>query len=257
MSIHPTAVVHPGVELGPDVEIGPYTIIEDRVMIGANSRIGPHVVIKPFTSVGENCRIYQFASVGEEPQDLKYKGEETHLVIGDNNVIREYVTLNRGTAGGGGVTRLGDNNVILSYAHVAHDCIIGNNVIMSNCATLAGHIVIEDFAVVGGLAALHQFVRVGTHAFIGGKSAISKDVPPYVLAAGDRARLYGLNLVGLRRRGFSPSAVAALKQTYRHFFRSGYTFQQALKSAPDSLPDTEEVRRFIEFVKGSGRGITR
>jgi UDP-N-acetylglucosamine acyltransferase len=257
MNIHPTAIVHKGADLGPDVTVGPYSIIYDHVVVGAGTEIGPHVVIKPFTTIGVHCKIYQFASVGEIPQDLKFKGEETRLTIGDNNIIREYTTLNRGTGGGGGVTRIGNNNVFLSYVHVAHDCLIGNNVIMSNCATLAGHIEIQDHAIISGLVAIHQFVRVGAYAFVGGKSAVVKDIPPYVIVSGDRARLYGLNLVGLKRKGFSSEVILALKKTYRLFFRSKLTIQQALKAAPQELPDVPEVRRFVDFIQSSERGITR
>jgi UDP-N-acetylglucosamine acyltransferase len=257
MSIHPTAIIHKGAELGTGVTVGPYTIIDDQVIIANDTTIGPHVVIKPFTTIGANCRIYQFASVGEIPQDLKFQGEATQLIIGDNNIIREYTTLNRGTGGGGGVTRIGSHNVFLSYVHVAHDCTIGNHVIMSNCATLAGHIEIQDHAIISGLVAIHQFVKVGAYAFVGGKSAVVKDVPPYVIASGDRARLYGLNLVGLRRKGFSSEVISALKKTYRLFFRSKLTVQQALGVAPQELPDISEVRCFVEFIRNSERGITR
>jgi UDP-N-acetylglucosamine acyltransferase len=257
MNIHSTAIVHPGAEINTGVRIGPYSIIEDDVVIDADTEIGPHVVIKSFTRIGSYCRIHQFSSIGDVPQDLKFAGEQTQLTIGDRNIIREYVTLNRGTAAGGGVTSLGNDNVILAYAHVAHDCIIGNKVIMSNCATLAGHISIDDYAIIGGLAAIHQFVRIGTHAFIGGKSAVTKDIPPYVIAAGDRAQLYGLNKVGLRRRGFSEETVAALKAAYRLFFRSGLTVHQALEHASRELPDTPEIQCFLKFIQNSKRGITR
>jgi UDP-N-acetylglucosamine acyltransferase len=257
MNIHPTAIVHKGAELGPEVTVGPYSIIHDHVVVGTGTEVGPHVVIKPFTTIGAHCKIYQFASVGEIPQDLKFKGEETQLIIGNNNIIREYTTLNRGTAGGGGVTRIGDNNVFLSYVHVAHDCLIGNNVIMSNCATLAGHIEIQDYAIISGLVAIHQFVKVGAYAFVGGKSAVVKDIPPYVIASGDRAKLYGLNLVGLKRRGFSSEVILALKKAYRLFFRSKLTIQQALEAASQELPDLPEVRRFVDFIQRSERGITR
>ncbi len=257
MEIHPTAIVHPDAEMGPGVKVGPFSIVEENVSVGANSEIGPHVVIKPYTTIGKNCRIHQFSSIGEVPQDLKFRGEPTSLVIGDSTVIREFVTINRGTAGGGGMTRIGANNLILAYAHIAHDCIIGDNVLMSNCATLAGHITVDDHAVLGGLVAVHQFVRIGSYAFIGGKSAITKDVPPYTLAAGDRARLYGLNMVGLKRREFSPEIVTALKKTYRHFFRDGLTIRDALRTAPQELPDLNEVKKFVDFIANSKRGVTR
>jgi len=257
MEIHPTAIVHPKAELGSGVKVGPYSAIAEDVSVGDHTEIGSHVVVRPYTTIGKNCRIYQFSSIGEIPQDLKFQGERTDLIIGDSTVIREFVTINRGTAGGGGATRIGEKNLIMAYAHIAHDCVTGNNVIMSNCATLGGHIEIGDYAALGGLVAVHQFVRIGAYAFIGGKSAITKDVPPYTLAAGDRARLYGLNVVGLRRRGFPPEVISALKKTYRHFFRSGSTLKAALQTAPQELPNLEEVRKFIEFIAISRRGITR
>ncbi|HUT83540.1 MAG TPA: acyl-ACP--UDP-N-acetylglucosamine O-acyltransferase, partial [Thermodesulfobacteriota bacterium] len=196
--IHPTAIVSPKAELDPDVEVGPYSVIGDKVTIGKHTWIGPHVVIEGPTEIGQNCKIFQFASIGEIPQDLKFKGEESRLVIGSGNVIREFVTINRGTALGGGKTVLGNDNFLMVYSHVAHDCKIGNQVIIANAAQLAGRIEIEDCAVIGGIVGVHQFVRIGRYSIIGGCSAVSMDVPPYTMAAGNHAVLHGLNTVGLK-----------------------------------------------------------
>ncbi len=228
--IHPTAIIDPKAEIGEGVEIGPYVVVEKGVSIGEGTRIRPHVFIGEGTQIGKNCQIFQFSSIGEAPQAFAYKGEKTLLIIGDNNVIREYVTLNRATVAGGGKTVIGNNNYIMAYSHVAHDCHIGNQVIMANGATLAGHITIEDYATVGGHSAVHQFCRIGTHAFISGLTGVSQDIPPYMLAAGDRAKLYGLNSVGLKRHRFSVEAIKGLKKAYRIIFRSGMTLENALQS---------------------------
>jgi len=257
MSIHATAIIHRDSELASDVSVGPYSIIESEVEIGSGTKIGPHVVIKPYTTIGNGCRIYQFASIGEIPQDLKFKGEKSYLVIGNNNQIREYVTLNRGTEGGGGVTRIGNNNLIMAYAHVAHDCSIGNHAILANAATLAGHITVEDYAFIGGLVAIHQFVRVGEHAYIGGKSAVTLDIPPFMLASGDRAALHGLNITGLSRRGFPEETVQALKKAYRILFRSGLRLAEAVDKVREELSGVPEILRLIDFLNTSERGITR
>lgn len=257
MSIHPTAIVHPDAELASDVSIGPYSIIESDVEIGPGTEIGPHVVIKQYTTIGSGCKIYQFASIGEIPQDLKFKGEKSVLVIGDNNRIREFVTLNRGTEGGGGVTRIGNDNLFMAYAHVAHDCIIGNHAILANAATLGGHITVGDYASIGGLVAIHQFVRVGEHAFIGGKSAVPLDIPPFTLASGDRATLHGLNTTGLSRRGFPKETIQALKKAYRILFRSGLKLTEAVDKVKKELDGVPEIDRLLDFLNTSERGITR
>ena len=257
MNIHPTAIVHPGAILADDVTVGPYSIIEDNVRIGMGSKIGPHVVIKPFVEIGEDNEIYQFASIGEVPQDYKYSREDSLLVIGDRNRIREFVTLNRGTKGGGGVTKIGNDCFILAYAHVAHDCYIGNGVLIVNCVQMGGHVHIEDNAVIGGLAALHQYIRVGTHSMIGGGSAVPQDVPPYTNVTGNRASLHGLNLVGLKRRGFSDEAISAIKKAYKILFRSGLMFKDAKQKVLDEVVQTPEVVHLVEFVEGSERGICR
>ncbi len=255
--IHPTAIVDPQAEIGENVEIGPYSVIAKNVSIGSGSIIGPHVTIDPYVSLGSDCHIFQYASVGAAPQAIKFKGEKTYVKIGRGTVIREFVTINRGTAFGTGVTEIGEDNLLMAYCHVAHDCKTGHKVILANNATLAGHIVIEDYVTVGGLVAIHQFVRIGEYAYVGGKSAVPKDIPPYVIAAGDRAKLYGLNRVGLQRHGFSESTVAALKKVYRIFFRIGITLNEAIERARAEVNQIPEVVKFIDFIQTSQRGITR
>ena len=217
----------------------------------------PHAVIDPYVSIGPECRIFQFAAIGGVPQSVKFGGEETWVRIAAHCTVREFVTIHRGTGFGGGVTEVGEGCFLMAYTHVAHDCRIGRNVIMANNSTLAGHIEIGDFASVGGLVAIHQFVRVGDYAFIGGKSAVVKDIPPFVIAAGDRATLHGLNRVGLQRHGFSPEALSALKKTYRIVFRFGLTLKEALSRVQAEVEPIPEVVRFIDFLKSSQRGITR
>ena len=256
--IHPTAIVDPKADIGDQVEIGPYSIIEGGVTIGPKTRIGPHVVVREGTQMGKQCQVFQFASLGEAPQAVAYKGEKTLLVMGDHNIVREFVTLNRGTAPGGGKTVIGHGNLFMSYSHVAHDCQIGNQVILANAATLAGHITIEDYAIIGGLAAIHQFCRIGTHAFISGMTGITLDVPPYMLASGSRARLFGLNAVGLKRFRFSEASVKALKKAYRIIFRSGLTLEKAVKQVKeDGISQLPEVQHLLQFIQQSKRGISR
>jgi len=255
--IHPTAIVNPKADISKSAEIGPYSIIEENVRIGDQTKIGPHVVIAPYVDIGSGCEIFQFASIGAVPQSLKFHGEETWTKIGDRCVIRECVTINRGTEDGGGITQIGNDCLIMAYAHVAHDCIVGNQVILANNATLAGHVIIEDRATVGGLAAIHQFVRIGQYAYLGGKSAVVKDIPPYVIASGDRAKLHGLNQVGLKRLGFSQETVKQLKKTYRLIFRIGLTLNEAIERVAAEVEPTPEVQQFVEFIKSSQRGITR
>ncbi|MBW1971816.1 MAG: acyl-ACP--UDP-N-acetylglucosamine O-acyltransferase [Deltaproteobacteria bacterium] len=256
--IHKTAIIGSDVEIEEGVVIGAYTVIEGKVKIGKDTYIAPHVVIKGETQIGKNNKIMQFASIGEDPQDLKYKGGKTKLIIGDNNVIREFVTLNRGTEEGGGITRIGNNNFIMSYAHVAHDCFIGNQVILANAANLAGHIHIEDGAVVGALSGVHQFTRIGEHAFIGGATGVRQDIPPYVKASDLPAKLYGINTIGLRRKKFSLETIEALKRCYRIIFREGLLLKEAIKRIEESEDyNIKEVKTFVEFCKNSQRGITR
>jgi UDP-N-acetylglucosamine acyltransferase len=255
--IHPSAIIHPKAEIDTEVEIGPYTIIAENVTIGSGTVIGPHVVVDPYVSIGPDCHIFQYASVGAQPQAIKFKGETTYVKIGRGTVVREFATINRGTAFGTGVTEIGAENLLMAYCHVAHDCKTGRRVILANNATLAGHIVIGDYVTVGGLVAIHQFVRIGEYAYVGGKSAVPKDIPPYVIASGDRAKLYGLNRVGLKRYGFSESTVKALKKVYRIFFRIGITLNEAIERAQAEVDHLPEVNNFINFIKSSQRGITR
>ncbi len=244
-------------KIGANVTIGPYAIVGDDVTIGDATVIGPHAVIDPYVEIGSNCHIFQFASVGAIPQSLKFKGELTWTKIGDRCIIREFVTVNRGTEEGGGVTRIGDDCLLMAYAHIAHDCILANRVVMANNATLAGHVVIGNYATVGGLTAVHQFVRIGDYAFVGGKTVVVKDITPYVLASGDRATLHGLNLVGLNRQGFTPEILKQLKKTYRIIFRIGLTLNEAIERVSAEVEPSAEVKAFIDFIKSSERGITR
>lgn len=255
--IHKTAIIDAKAELDSKVEVGPYCIIGPQVKIAKNTKLASHVVVDGWTKIGEGCRIFQFASLGAIPQDLKYKGEESRVILGNNNTIREFVTIHRGTAPSGGETIIGDNNSLMAYSHVAHDCKIGNQVILANAATLAGHIEIEDHAIVGGLVGVHQFVRLGCHCIIGGGSGVNQDIPPYMMANGQRAKLYGLNTVGLKRHNFSPEAVSNLKKAYRTIFRSGLTVKNALDQVQAEIKNSPEVDHLISFIKSSERGITR
>ena len=255
--IHPSAIIDPKAEIDTDVEIGPYTVISDNVFIGTGTVIGPHVTVAPYVSIEPDCHIFQFASVGAPPQAVKFKGEKTYVKIGRGSVVREFVTINRGTAFGTGITEIGEKNLLMAYCHVAHDCQTGREVILANNATLAGHIVIGDYVTVGGLVAIHQFVRIGEYAYVGGKTAVPKDIPPYVIASGDRAKLYGLNRIGLKRHGFSESAITALKKVYRIFFRYGITINEAIERARAEVDHLPEVVNFINFIQSSQRGITR
>lgn len=257
VKIHPTAIVDPTAELGDNVSIGPYSIIKGDTVIGPGTTIASHVVIDQYVTIGPDCTIFQYASVGAAPQDLKYHGEKTYLKIGRGTVIREFVTINRGTGVGGGMTELGEDCYLMAYAHVAHDCRIGRKVILANNSTLAGHIVIGNHVSVGGLVAIHQFVCVGDYAYIGGKSAVVKDVPPFVIAAGDRAKLHGLNKVGLQRHNFSPSTMSALKKAYRIMFRIGLTSTEAVERIRAEVDQIPEVIKFIDFINASSRGVTR
>lgn len=257
MSIHPTAIVAPTARLGAGVTIGPYSTIGDQVALGDGTTVGGHVVIEGGAQVGRNCRIFSHAVLGSEPQDLKFRGEKSMLIVGDGTVIREFATLNRATSGGGGKTVVGRGCLIMAYAHVAHDCHLGEGVILANAATLGGHVVIEEHAIVGGLTGVHQFCRIGAHAIIGGCSGIILDIPPYVKAQGNRARLFGLNTVGLKRRNFPPETIRSLKQAYRLLFLSGLTTTQALERIATEVPACAEIQHLVHFIKTSDRGITR
>jgi len=257
MKIHPTAIVSSEARLEEGVEIGPYSIIGSDVNIGKNTIIGPHVVIDSQTDIGVGCRIFQFSSIGAVPQDLKFKGEATRTIIGNYNTIREYVTIHRATSADIGVTIMGDHNLLMAYCHIAHNCKLGNRIVMANAANLAGHIHIEDNAIIGGLTGIHQFTRIGAHCIIGGCSAVAKDVPPFVMASGNMAKLYGLNMIGLKRRNFSPETIQSLKQAYRLVFRSSLLLKTAIAKVKAEVADIPEVRQFVDFIENSQRGICR
>lgn len=255
--IHQTAIIDPKAEIDSDVEIGAYSIIRENVSIGSKTVIGPHVIIEPYVTIEANCNIFQYAAIGAVPQSLKFHGEETYVKIGQGSIIREFVTIHRGTGFGSGITEIGEESFLMAYTHIAHDCKIGRKVILSNNASLAGHITIGDYSTIGALVGIHQFVQIGEHAFIGGKSAIVKDIPPYVIAAGDRAKLHGLNSIGLKRSGFSKSTLLALKKVYRIIFRIGLTLNEAIERVTAEVEQIPEVVNFIDFIKSSERGITR
>lgn len=255
--IHPTAIIAESASLGADVTVGPWCDIGEEVEIGDGTWIGPHVVIRGPTRIGKQNKIYQFNSIGDIPQDKKFHGERSYLEIGDRNVIREFCTFNRGTEQGGGVTRLGNDNWVMAYVHVAHDCLLGNDIIMANAASLAGHVVVEDRATLGGFSVVHQFCSIGAYSFTALGSVIRKDVPPFVMASGNFARPYGLNGEGLKRRGFDPDTVRALKQAYKTIYKQGLTIEQALDELDTAGESYPEVHRLAEFIRRSSRGIVR
>ena len=255
--VHPTAIVDPGAELDSDVEVGPYSVIGAGVRIGKGSKIHSHAAIQGRTTMGEGNVVFPFATVGSVPQDLKYRGEPSELVIGDRNTIREYVSLNPGTTGGGMMTRVGDHNLLMMYCHIAHDCSVGSRNVIANGATLGGHVIIDDFVIVGGLVGIHQFVRIGTGAILGAGSMVSKDVPPYCNATGDRARLRGLNLEGLKRRGVDKPVIDTIRRAYRIVFHSKLKTEEALQTIRRELPAIPEVEKFVSFIAQSARGICR
>jgi UDP-N-acetylglucosamine acyltransferase len=255
--IHPTAIIHPGAGLDSDVTVGPYAVIGEHVTIGRGTSVGAHAVIDGWTEIGPDNRIFHLSSIGGIPQDLKYRGEQTWLRIGSGNIFREFVTIHPGTVTGDGETTIGSGNLFMAYCHAAHDCHIGDQVIMANGATLAGHVRVEDYAILGGLTAVHQHVVIGSHVMIGGGAMVGQDVPPYTIATGDRARLRGLNLVGLRRRGFSEETIALLKKAYRILVFSRLRIPEALARIRNELPAVPEIVRFVEFIETSERGICR
>ena len=257
VTIHPSAVVHPNARIADTVEIGPYSVIGEHVSIGRETKIASHVLIEGWTTIGERNQIHSFSSIGTPPQDIGYKNDETFLIIGNDNVIRECATIHRATTKEDRKTEIGNKNFLMAYSHVAHDCKLGNNIIMANSVALGGHIVIDDNAILGGIVAVHQFVRIGAYSIIGGQSAVSQDIPPYVSAAGNRAKLYGLNLVGLKRRGFSDAVIGTLKKAYKIIFRSGLTQDEALHKVVEEFPQSAEVRTLVDFIRSSKRGITR
>jgi len=256
--IHATAIVHPDAAVAEDADIGPYCIVGADVTLGPGVKLHSHVVVDGRTEIGEKTEIYPFSSIGTPPQDLKYAGEPSSLIIGKRNRIREHVTMNPGTEGGGLITRVGDDGLFMVGVHIAHDCIVGNNVIMANNATLAGHIVVEDFAIIGGLSAVHQFVRIGRHAMVGGMSGVENDVIPYGSVMGDRARLSGLNIVGLKRRGFNKEDVHDLRRAYRMLFADEGTMGERVQDVAKLFDSNSGVMEIVEFMStDSSRGITQ
>ncbi|MGO9377362.1 MAG: acyl-ACP--UDP-N-acetylglucosamine O-acyltransferase [Dissulfurispiraceae bacterium] len=255
--IHKTAIISKKVQIADGVIIGPYCIIGDGAVIKAGSKLISNVIVEGDTEIGENCTIHPFATIGLPPQDLKYKGEPTGVKIGRDCTVREYTSIHRGSVSGDGFTKIGDNNFIMGYCHVAHDCRIGSSNIMANAATLAGHVMIEDFAFIGGVVVVHQFTRIGSYAMVGGFSGIGQDIPPYTMASGARAKLYGLNAVGLKRRGFTDETVNVLKKAYKILFREKRTLADALKAIKTDLPQLPEIKHLIDFIGKNKRGICR
>ncbi len=259
--IHATAIVDTDAVLGKDVEVGPHAVIGPKVTIGDGCSIGAHAVVESHVRMGKGTRVSPFASIGAPPQDLKFKGEDTWVEIGEGTTIREYVTVNRGTVGGGGVTRVGSRVLLMAYCHVAHDCQVGERVIMANAATLAGHITVEEGAFIGGLTGVHQFVRIGCYAIVGALSGASLDIPPYVKAVVGRGQkgtaLFGLNTIALKRNGFAPETIAAIKGAYRVLFRSGLPMGEAIARVEGERPPSPEVRHLLDFIRASKRGVQR
>lgn len=255
--IHPTAIVHPSAKLAADVEVGPYSIIGEHVEIEAGTWVGPHVVIKGHTKIGKNNKIYQFSSLGEAPQDKKYAGEPTRLEIGDNNVIREFCTFNLGTTQDGGVTKIGNDNWIMAYVHLAHDCQIGNHTIFANNAQLAGHVHVGDYAILGGFTVVHQYCHIGAHTITAMGTILLQDIPPYVTAAGNTAQPHGINAEGLKRRGFSSEAIMEIKRAYKTLYKSNLTLEEAKASIKQKISEYPELKLLFDFLAKSERGIIR
>jgi UDP-N-acetylglucosamine acyltransferase len=256
-AIHPTAVIAPDAVLADGVEVGPFAVIGPGVEVGRGTKIGPHVVVEGPTRIGAGNRIFQFASVGADPQDKKYRGEASRLEIGDRNVIRECVTLHRGTAQDQGVTRIGDDNLFMAYAHVAHDCVIGNHCVLANQATLAGHVQLGDWVIMGGLSGIHQFGRIGAHAFIANNAAVTRDVPPFVMAVGQPADAHSINAEGLKRRGFTPEQIRNIRAAFRVLYRSGLKLAEATARLEALAKDQPELLPLVEFLPQATRGIVR
>jgi len=255
--IDPRAIVSPEAQLAADVTVGPFSIIGPQVRIGARTVIGPHVVINGPTTIGEENRIFQFASIGDAPQDKKYRGEPTQLLIGDRNVFRESCTINRGTTHDKAMTRIGSDNLFMAYAHVAHDCVIGNNTVFANSVAMGGHVEVGDWAILGGLVAVHQFTKIGAHAFLGGGAILSRDVPPYVMVAGNPAVPHGVNAEGLRRRGFTEEQIRHVREAYRVLYRSDLKLADALARLTPLAEQRPEIRALVEFIQGSTRSLVR
>lgn len=255
--VHPTAIIEPGATLGNDVHIGPYSIIGEHVSIGDGTHIGPHVVVEGWTTVGKRNKIYTGAVIGNDPQDLKFKGEKSYLFIGDDNTVREYCTVSRGTEGGGGETRIGNHNLLQANSHVGHDVQLGNHGILGHGSGIAGHVVIEDRVVIGGMCGIHQFTKLGRMSMIGAHSMISKDVPPYALIKGNPPKVYGVNIVGLRRNGLTPETRMEIQRAYKILYRSGLNVTQAIEEMERELPGSEEIDHFLRFLRNADRGIYR
>ena len=253
-TIHPTAMVDPAAELDDGVVVGPYCKVGPGVRLGADTRLESYVILEEHTTLGKSCHLFSFVVIGTQPQDVKFEGGRSYVVIGDGNVFREFVTVNR-ASNNEGVTALGNNNFLMAYTHVAHNCVLGNNVVMANAANLAGYVILEDYAFVGGVTPVHQFVRIGRHSIIGGGCRVPQDVPPFIKAAGNPLRAYGLNSVGLRRSGFPAETELILKRAYRILYRSGFNTKRALATIESDLEQTVEIRQLVEFVRGSTRGI--
>ena len=255
--IHPSAIIHPGAQLGANVSIGPYAVIGEHVVIGDGTTVGAHTVINGHTLIGRDNHIFQFNSLGEIPQDKKYAGEPTRLEIGDRNTVREFCTFNLGTAQDTGVTRVGNDNWIMAYVHLAHDCQVGNHTIFANNASLAGHVTVGDHAILGGFTGVHQYCKIGAHVMTGISSVVFKDIPPYIMAAGQPAAPHGINVEGLRRRGFSPESLAGLKRAYKTLYREGLTFSEAQQRLAEQAQGVAEVQLLVDFLGQAERGIIR
>ena len=255
--IDPRAIVSAQAEIDAGVEIGPYSVIGAGVSIGPGTWIGPHAVINGPTRIGRDNKVFQFASIGDAPQDKKYRGEPTRLEIGDRNVFREFVTVNRGTTHDRGVTRIGNDNLLMSYSHVAHDCQLGDQIVMANCATLGGHVEVGDWVIFGGLSAVHQFTKIGAHCFIGNNAAVTRDVPPYVMAIGQPAVPHSVNSEGLKRRGFTPAQILNIRRAYRTLYRSGLKLAEALERLDAVAREQPEIAPFVSFIRRSSRSIVR
>lgn len=257
MSVHPSAVIHAGAKLGEGVEVGPFCVIGDEVEIGAGTRIDSHVVIHGPTRIGRDNRIHSFAAIGGEPQDKKFRGERCELVIGDRNLIREFVTINRGTADDQGITSIGDDNWIMAYVHIAHDCRIGNQNTFANAASMAGHVHIGNQVILGGFSLIHQFCKVGDHAFTAMGASVNRDVPPYVMVAGEYAQPRGINAEGLKRRGFSAERIAAIKRGYRTLYMSGLPLAEARAKIAEDAGESDDLKQLLDFIDGSTRSLIR
>jgi UDP-N-acetylglucosamine acyltransferase len=255
--IDPKAIVAPGAKIAADVSIGPFTIIGPEVEIGVGTTVGPHAVITGATRIGARNKVFQFASVGDDPQDKKYKGEPTRLEIGDENVIREFTTINRGTAQGGGVTRIGNDNLFMAYTHVAHDCQVGSHCVLANEGTLGGHVELGDWVILGGGSAIHQFTKIGAHAFLANNTAVTRDVPPYVMAVGQPSVPHSINSEGLKRRGFTPEQIRNIKNAFRILYRSDLLLADAIKELAALVPEQPELKIFVDFIGDSTRSLIR